>query len=105
MKNIKAQVLPDNIMREIGFTDYRSGYWHFMKILKGIDEISFNVTIQKDNPENISIRILDENFGQPYDYQYILQNNPTFKPCLIVKEQVEEWTKYLEEKGIIYTLK
>lgn len=31
----------------------------------------------------------------------MLDKNPKFEPCLIVKEQVEEWMKYLQDNGVL----
>lgn len=106
-KLIKTTILSDEKMREIGFTDYSKDNWYFCRIIKFPKEkryrgfeISFSVTIPKDNSD-IQIDVLDEDFLQPYDYQYMLDKNPTFKPCLIVKEQVEEWMKYLQDSGVL----
>ena len=106
-KLIKATILSDEKMREIGFTDYSKDNWYFCRIIKFPKEnryrgfeISFSVTIPKDNSD-IQIDVLDEDFLQPYDYQYMLDKNSTFKPCLIVKEQVEEWMKYLQDSGVL----
>lgn len=104
---IKATILSDKEMKEIGFTDYSKDYWYFSmpiifpntKRYHGFN-ISFSVTIPKDNSD-IRIDVLDEAFCQPYDYQYMLNKNPTFEPCLIVKEQVEKWMKYLQDNGVI----
>ena len=104
-KSIKYNILSDEEMRAIGFTDYFKNTWYFCKMIKfpkeyrGLD-ISFNVSIPKDN-SYIEIDVLDEAFCQPYDYQYMLDKNPKFEPCLIVKEQVEEWMKYLQDKGVL----
>ena len=95
-------------MREIGFTDYCKDRWYFCRLIKfpnkkqyrGFD-ISFSVTITKNNPDDLMIDVLDEHFCQPYDYQMMLDSNPEFEPCLIVKEQVEEWMKYLMDKGVL----
>lgn len=106
-KLIKATILSDEKMREIGFTDYAEDNWYFCRLIKFPKErryrefeISFNVSIPKDNSD-IEIDILDEDFLQPYDYQRMLYNNPTFEPAMIVKEQVEEWMKYLQDKGVL----
>lgn len=104
---IKATILSDKEMRDIGFTDHAKDRWYFCKILKipnskqyrGFD-ISFNVTISK-NSSNIRIDVLDEAFCQPYDYQYVLKRNPKSECANIVKEQVEEWMKYLQDKGVL----
>ena len=114
-KLIKAKILSDEKMKEIGFhknyyegTDHEkySPCWYFSRMIqfqekkyRGI-EISFNVKIPKDGSD-ISIDVLDEDFCQPYDYQYFLEHNPPNKVALIVKEQVEEWMKYLQDNGIL----
>ena len=106
-KLIKYNILSDEEMRDIGFTDYSKDSWYFCRTIKfpntkryrGFD-ISFNVSILKDNSD-IRIDVLDEDFCQPYDYQYMLDKTPNFEPCLIVKEQVEDWMKYLQGKGVI----
>ena len=106
-KLIKYNILSDEKMRNIGFTDYSKDTWYFCRMIKfpntkryrGLD-ISFNVSIPKDNSD-VRIDILDEAFCQPYDYQYMLGKNPKFEPCLIVKEQVEEWMKYLQDNGVL----
>lgn len=106
-EKIKAEILSDEKMREIGFTDYAKNIWCFCrgikfpntKRYKGFD-ISFSVSIPKDGTD-IRIDVLDEDFCQPYDYQKMLENNPEFEPCVIVKEQVEEWMSYLQDKGIL----
>ena len=103
---IKAHILSDKKMREIGFTEYNKE-WHFRRSIafprepryKGFD-ISFNVSIPKDCSD-ISIDVLDEDFCQPYDYQAMLNRNPTFEPALIVYEQVEELMEYLQSKGVL----
>lgn len=108
---IKAYILPEDKMREIGFTDYCNDRWYFCRCLKiKVDhkkfkkkyneDISFNLTIPKDGSD-IRIDVLDENFCQPYDYQYMLEKNPTFKFALDVKEQVEKWMEYLQNNGVL----
>lgn len=104
---IKATILSDKEMKEIGFTDYSKDYWYFSmpiifpntKRYHGFN-ISFSISIPKDDSD-IRIDVLDDNFCQPYDYQYMLNKNPTFEPCLIVKEQVEKWMKYLQDNRVI----
>ena len=104
-KLIKYNILSDKEMRDIGFTDYAKDTWYFCRMIKfpkghrGFD-ISFNVSIPKDNSD-IQIDVLDEAFCQPYDYQYMLDKNPDFEPALVVKEQVEDWMKYLQDNEVI----
>ena len=115
-KLIKATILPDEKMKEIGFqknyyegTDHEeySPYWWFAREIefpkeeKWEDiEIEFSVKIPKDNSD-ISIDILDMDFGQPYDYQYLLVRNHQNECASIVKEQVEKWMQYLQDNGVL----
>lgn len=101
--NIKANILDDVKMREIGFTEHRKGYLYFSRLLKiscKNVEITFNVTIPRDGSD-IRIDILDEAFCQPYDYQHILHKNPNSEFALLVREQVEYWMKYLMDAGVL----
>lgn len=106
-KAITYNILPENEMRKIGFTDHNSASWYFCKSIKfpknkkyrGSD-ITFNVVIPKKIGE-LDISVLDEWFGQPYDYQRMLVDNPDFDICLIVKEQVEGWMEYLQYEGVL----
>lgn len=106
---IKAKVLSDAEMRKIGFTDYNEKVWYFSRIIKLPKnryrniEISFNVSIDKKykSQDDLRIDVLDEDFLQPYDYQNMLERNPHFELALIVKEQVEDHMKYLQDNGVL----
>lgn len=99
---IRAHVLSDRRMRELGFTDYAKDTWCFCRMLHPIKyEISFNVSIKKNNPDDLRIDILDEDFLQPYDYQYMLSNSSTNKVALAVKEQVDKLMMYLIDNGVL----
>lgn len=97
---IKVNTLPDNEMRKIGFTDYEKEAWYYSRNLSTFD-ISFNVTINKNNPLDLSIDILDEDFLQPYDYQLILKRNPDHPAALQVQEFVEEQMEYFQKTGVL----
>jgi len=96
--NIRAHILSDDTMREIGFSNYDAMYWYFFKRLR--DEISFNLTIPVDGSD-IRIGILDEAFCQPCDYQHILEGHPNHEFALAVQGEVEKWMKYLADKGVL----
>lgn len=113
-KAIKATILSDERMKEIGFnknyyegTEYEkySPYWYFLRFVefpkewRGIS-ISFTVRIPKDGSD-IDICVLDDDFGQHYDYQRILSRNPKHECANIVKEQVEKWMAYLQDNGVL----
>lgn len=94
-------------MRKIGFSDRCEDRWFFCKSIKFPNkpryktfDVEFSVTIPKDG-RPISIDVIDEDFGQPYDYQYMLSQTPNFEPCLIVQEQVEKWMDYLQDAGVL----
>lgn len=115
-KAIKATILSDERMKEIGFhknyyegTDHEqySPYWWFTKPIKFPKEkrwrgtfIDFDVKILKDGSD-IEIITLDMYFCQLYDYQEILYRNSKNECANIVKEQVEMWMKYLHDEGVL----
>ena len=115
-KKIKYTILSDEKMKEIGFrknvyegTDHEqySPCWYFSRSInfpntkrwKSVD-ICFDVEIPKDGSD-IDIMVLDMDFCQFYDYQYILSKDPNNVCANIVKEQVEKWMLYLQEHGVI----
>lgn len=107
-KAITYTILSDDEMKKIGFSNNYEPHWYFSRAInfpkekryRGFD-ITFSVSIPKDNSD-IRIDVLDEDFLQHYDYQKMLNSNPDFEPCLIVKEQVEKWMDYLRECGILH---
>lgn len=106
-KAITYNILSDEEMRRVGFSDHCKKYWVFSRMIKFPKvkkykdfEISFMVTIPKDGGE-LRIDVLDDDFGQPYDYQRMLSKNPPFEPALIVKEQVEKFMLYLHVHRVL----
>ncbi|MET3505508.1 hypothetical protein [Halalkalibacter oceani] len=95
---MKVNILNDMQMRELSFTEYRKGYWHYCKTVE--EDITFNLTVKKED-SSFKIDVLDENFLQPYDYQYYLSQDPNFKFALTVKDKVEKIMLDLTEKGIV----
>lgn len=97
---IKAHILSDEEMREIGFTDYNEPLWYYHKKYPKDSSLSFNLTIPKDGSD-IDIITLDDDFLQPFDYQCVLNHDPTHTPTLSFREFVEEQMAYLESKGVL----
>lgn len=91
-------LIPDK-MQSLGFYD-RGDYWGFYnEIAEGID---FFIDIYKDNPYNrVSIRVIDDDFGQYYDYQKILNINPTNKFALNIFNIVEDYLAKFQENGVL----
>jgi hypothetical protein len=95
---INATVLPETRMREIGFTDHLETTWYYcVRVGSGT---SFNVSIPKDGGR-LRIDVLDEDFGQPYDYQRILKSHPNLAFAQEVKARVESQMATLSEAGVI----
>lgn len=98
---IVATILSDEKMRDIGFSDYNPDIWYFVMMLQAARYTSFNVSIPKENPADLSIDVLDEGSLQPYDYQKLLEDRPDCLPALAVKAEVEGWMKFLAESGVL----
>lgn len=100
---INAHILPDDEMRAIGFTDRNPSKWYYFRMVPGLGrgiEISFNVTIPKDESD-IEIITLDEDFLQPYDVFDILGKYPNLECALKVRDFIEEQMKYLQDAGVL----
>lgn len=108
--DIKAHILPDNQMKAAGFR-YEKGcdknpdkwmYTHCLDVPENYNdtEITFSVHIPVDGSD-INIQVIDEDFGQPYDYQYMLENNPRFAFALFIRERVEEQMQKLQDAGVL----
>lgn len=103
-------------MKEIGFhknhyegTDHEeySPYWYFSRMIRFPNEkrwkdveICFSVRIPKDNSD-LNIMVVDDDWCQPYDYQYLLSKNPDNECANIVKKEVEILMKYLQDNGVL----
>ena len=96
---IRAHILDDKHMREIGFTDHNPDVWYYWCFMSKPYDISFNVTIPKDGSD-IKIDVLDESFLQIYDFQYKKKKNPTNKFALDVQKFVYEQMDYLMKHSI-----
>lgn len=64
--------------------------------------IDFFVTINVKDLNDIQIDVIDEDFGQPYDYQlYIMESEEPVRVASAVYEKVETELKKLQEAGIL----
>lgn len=100
----------ENLLRKNKFAFFRNSHseipshWSYISYFLDADiEISFNVTYYEEpyKGANLEIVTIDEDFGQPYDYQSILEKNPKQVCALQVKDFVEEEMRKLKEAGII----
>lgn len=95
---VSGVVLAEEEMRNLGFTDHSKDRWYYcFRVGEGI---TLNVTIPKDG-SRLRIDVLDEDFGQPYDYQRILKNNPNLEFAQRVKAQVEFQLELFSRAGVI----
>ena len=104
---IKYNILSEEEMRDIGFTDYSKDTWFYERYVKFPKdkkyrniEISFSVSIPKDGGD-LRIDVLDEDFLQPYDYQRMLEGDNPPAVAFIVDNFVEEQMEYLQEKDVL----
>ena len=61
---------------------------------------TIRVTAAKDGTD-WRIDVLDENFGQPYDYQWLLSQNPDFAYARRVAANVERELRVLADAGVL----
>ena len=75
---------------------------HWLKAKTYLKEHDYtDGSINKENPLDLRIDILDEDFLQPYDYQTILKKNPENEVALEVEVNVEKYMKYLQNCGVL----
>ena len=105
---IKINLLDEDLMRKARFTDFIDDKWYYCRDLEPLAHgISFNLSVNKNDPSKWTIDVLDEAFCQPYDYQAMIQNeyehgfNSPGKFHWIVNSQVEYEMEHLTRLGII----
>ena len=65
-------------------------------------DISFSVTMKEADLNDIKIDVMDDDFGQPYDYQlYLLMDGEPVRVASAIYEKVEAELKKLQDAGII----
>lgn len=96
--SLNSTILPDEEMRKLGFTDYSEDTWYYCSRVGA--GITLNVSIPKDG-SRFRLDVLDEDFGQPYDYQEYLVRNPKQEFALGVKAAVEKQMEFLSLAGVI----
>ena len=87
---MKANILTDDQMRDIGFTDYFKSEWYFCKEICEKYPVTINFSINKTT-KNCRISILDENFLQPYPYEKDKE----------IYDNAQKWVDYLIDKCIL----
>ena len=77
-----------NHLIQYGFTNNHKPSLYYSSMVG--EDISFNLSVDKETLEITSIDVLDEDFGQPYDYQMFLMNGSdnTYASGLIILESL-----------------
>lgn len=111
--NTAIQFNPDvELMKKARFTfhektDNSEAYWSYYRCFRYISlEVGFSVHWYVEpnkfhKNDQLDIAVLDEDFCQPYDYQFILDNHPDNKYAQAVKEFVEKEMDKLQKLGLI----
>ena len=95
---IRANVLRDDEMRELGFTDKVESTWYLCK--KVSDDITFNVFINKRTAA-VKIEVLDEAFLQHFDYQEQIRRGRNDKYIVAIHDKVQNHMAWLMRNRII----
>ena len=107
-KKIACHILSPERMKELGFSDRCFDRWYYCrkirfpaeKLFKGLN-ITFNLTIYKSG-NTWDISVLDEDFGQPYDYQKMIDDvEYPSQIALTVFVQVESIMEFMQKNGVI----
>ena len=100
-KKLQGHILSSREMKKAGFRELEDR-WFYSRMLDKKADISFDVSIYKDNPtERVNIEVFDEDYGQHYDFQKYLNKNPHFEFALKIRNAVEMEMARLQELGVI----
>lgn len=88
-----------NKLLEYGFTNSNKATLYFMRMVG--NDVSFNISIDKNTLEISRIDVLDEDWLQPYDYQAILMKDKNNTFARGVFNNVDKILKKLQYHGII----
>ena len=87
-KKLQGHILSSREMKKAGFRELEDR-WFYSRMLDKKADISFDVSIYKDNPtERVNIEVFDEDYGQHYDFQKYLNKNPHFEFALKIRNAV-----------------
>lgn len=95
---IRANVLIDEEMRELGFTDCVEDTWYLCRRVS--DDITFNVSINKKTAE-VEIEVLEEDFLQHFDYQEQIRRGRNDKYIVAIHDKVQNHMAWLMRNRII----
>lgn len=79
-------------------------HWTYVKFFEYKNlEVSFSVNyyILPYKDSHLEIDVIDDDFGQPYDYQRMLKKDPEFIYAKKVQDFVEKEMEYLQGMGVL----
>ncbi|MGM1044724.1 MAG: hypothetical protein ACQEXX_01120 [Bacillota bacterium] len=86
-------------LMDYGFTNNDKPNLYYVRQVG--DMTTLNITVNKETLQGLKIDVLDESFLQPYDYQYLLVENPNNLFARNVSNKVEQVLKEMQDDGII----
>ena len=76
-------LLPDDQMRELGFTDRRTTHWYYAAMIGAYESINFTIEKATGNYEEL---VMDEAFGQPAYYGRMVEPHRTEYRAAVERE-------------------
>lgn len=105
---IRYHVLDAGAMEAAGFRLTCRGDWYYFRSIVPKYDISFGVLFPAEggSPDDLRIDVLDEEFGQPYDYQHMLamaaeHGSRPNRVALMARDAVEDEMERLQSLGIL----
>ena len=97
-------VLADEEMLKIGFSDSIPGRWTYrQELLSGGGALEFSLSASSSDPSDCLTGVIDSQSRRPYDYEEILRSDPDDADAEAVAEEVAGILKYLRLSGALRT--
>ena len=91
-------LLPDEKMREIGFTDHVETRWYFCRRVDDKGHTTLNITIDKETGFYNEL-VMNEDFGQP---EYYGQMKPEWRD--LYRDTIDFYISELNKAGLTVTV-
>lgn len=98
--NIVFHELDDVHMAAAGFKKLDDGTWSYSRI-KRYKYLTLDFWVHKSPNDDLAIDILDDDFCQPYDYQYMEAQGNVTEYTRFARSFAEEQMKHLADAGIL----
>lgn len=94
----KTELLSDEKMRELGFTDRVDTRWYFCRRIDQQGHTTLNITIQKDSGLYEEL-VMNEDFGQPEYYGHM---KPKWRD--LYRDTIDAYISELNKAGLTITV-